>query len=264
MEIKATPIFDTKDKEKAAFIINSKYNKLSDLRHGEIIDLAVVWCYYSGKIEGNTYSYVDTETLLKDNITLERRYEDAVMLKNLYNAFISVVEDIQKGTKIPIDRTTVVTIHSMITDKLLENRDRGLLRSSAVRIHGTEYTPPAEKFIIEKSFEQILKEQDFYTNPLEKSLFLHCNLARLQPFIDGNKRTSRLVESIVLMNNDLIPVYSSSERDIVSYRKGILNFYETGDYTVYKNYFLDKQVSRIMELIPEQEKNIRKDMGMSM
>ncbi len=51
-------------------------SKLSSLSSSELRNLAVVWCYYSGKIEGNTYTYVETETLLKDVITPEKRYED--------------------------------------------------------------------------------------------------------------------------------------------------------------------------------------------
>lgn len=75
------PIFNDIQKKKADFIITNKHAKLSSLTSSEIKDLAVVWCYYSGKIEGNTYTYVETEALLKDNITSEKRYEDAKMLK---------------------------------------------------------------------------------------------------------------------------------------------------------------------------------------
>ena len=90
-------IFNKEQQEKAQFILNHPLAKLSDLRSNEIKDLAVVWCYYSGKIEGNTYTYVETEALLKDDITSEKKYEDAKMLKNLYNTFISELEYINKG-----------------------------------------------------------------------------------------------------------------------------------------------------------------------
>lgn len=76
-----TPIFNDIQKKKADFILKNKHAKLSSLISSEIKDLAVVWCYYSGRIEGNTYTYVETESLLKDNITSEKRYEDAKMLK---------------------------------------------------------------------------------------------------------------------------------------------------------------------------------------
>lgn len=74
-------IFNKEQQEKAQFILNHPLARLSDLHSNEIKDLAVVWCYYSGKIEGNTYTYVETEALLKDDITSEKKYEDAKMLK---------------------------------------------------------------------------------------------------------------------------------------------------------------------------------------
>ena len=90
------PIFNEEQQKKAAFILESPLSKLSELYSNEIKDLAVVWCYYSGKIEGNTYTYVETEALLKDGITSEKRYEDAKMLKNLYKWSILIKERIKK------------------------------------------------------------------------------------------------------------------------------------------------------------------------
>ena len=77
---------------------------------------------------------------------------------------------------------------------------------------------------------------------------MHCNLARLQPFIDGNKRTARMIESIVLMNAGIIPIYSAKDSDILNYRKGLVAFYETEDYSLYADYFLNRQIERIKEI----------------
>ncbi|MDR2911583.1 MAG: Fic family protein, partial [Bacteroidales bacterium] len=119
-------VFSGEQKEKANSIQQSVHAKMSSLASHEVKDLAVVWCYYSGKIEGNTYSYVETEALLKDGITSEHAYKDARELKNLYNTFIHVTESIQKGKNdIPYDKRTVCTIHSMLTDELLPDADRG-------------------------------------------------------------------------------------------------------------------------------------------
>ena len=101
---------------------------------------------------------------------------------------------------------------------------------------------------IKSKLGEILYEQDVYTNPLEKAVFLHCNIARLQPFIDGNKRTSRMIESVVMMNADIIPVYSAKDADILKYRKALIAFYETEDYSSYADYFLDRQIERIKEI----------------
>lgn len=90
-------IFNDKQLEKAEFIVDNPVARLSDLLPSDIKELSVVWCYYSGKIEGNTYTYVETEALLKDGITSEKRYEDAKMLKNLYNTFVSELEYCRTG-----------------------------------------------------------------------------------------------------------------------------------------------------------------------
>lgn len=242
------PIFNDIQLQKSAFILNNKYAELSGLSSAETKNLAVVWCYYSGKIEGNTYTYVETEALLKDDVTSPKRYEDAKMLKNLYNGFVTVLEQIRKDGAISIDERTVLTIHSMLIDELVQTADKGILRSKAVGITGTTYSPPKEADEIKDRFEQILSRQHAYTNPMERAVFLHCNIARLQPFIDGNKRTSRFLESIVLMNNDIIPVYSAKDEDLLNYRKGLIHFYETEDYSFYADYFLDRQIQRINDV----------------
>ena len=242
-------IFNKEQQEKAQFILNHPLARLSDLRSNEIKDLAVVWCYYSGKIEGNTYTYVETEALLKDDITSEKKYEDAKMLKNLYNTFISELEYINKGkNQEVIDERTLFRVHQAISTGLVSDEESGYLRTRGVRISGTAYIPPKNLHDIRAKLNEILYQQEQYTNPLERADYLHCNIAKLQPFIDGNKRTSRMVESIALMNADIIPVYSSKDADILNYRKGLIAFYETGDYSFYAGYFLDKQVERIKEI----------------
>lgn len=242
-------IFNETQLKKAEEILNNPLSKLSSLNSSELRNLAVVWCYYSGKIEGNTYTYVETETLLKDGITPEKRYEDAKMLKNLHNTFVGEMEYINKGKNQEIiDERTLFRIHSTISDGLVSTEERGQLRNHPVRISGTEYIPPKSKEDIMQQLGIILFEQEQYDNPLERAVFLHCNIARIQPFIDGNKRTSRMVESIVMMNNDLIPIYSAKDADILHYRRGLIAFYETGDYEQYADYFLDRQLERLKEV----------------
>lgn len=226
--MKKEEIFSVNDFNKAEIILKSPLAKLSELNSKEIKDLAVVWCYYSGKIEGNTYTYVETEALLKDGITSEKRYEDARMLKNLYNTFISEIEYIhqQKNTE-EIDERSLFRIHHSISSGLVSNEESGKIKIG---------------------LNEILYNQCLYENPLEKAVYLHCNMAKLQPFIDGNKRTARMIESITMMNADIIPVYSSKEADILNYRRGLIDFYETGNYNKYVTYFLDKQIDRINEI----------------
>ena len=164
-------IFDSEQQEKAAFILGNPLSKLSDLYSNELKDLAVVWCYYSGKIEGNTYTYVETEALLKDGITSEKKYEDAKMLKNLYNTFISELEYINKGKNLEhIDERTLFRVHQSISTGLVSNEESGSLRTRAVRITGTVYIPPKDLQEIKSRLSEILFNQEYYANPLELSL----------------------------------------------------------------------------------------------
>lgn len=246
-------IFNDKQLEKAEFIVDNPVARLSDLLPSDIKELSVVWCYYSGKIEGNTYTYVETEALLKDGITSEKRYEDAKMLKNLYNTFVSELEYINRMKNMEvIDERTLFRIHSSISAELVSGEESGCLRNRAVRISGTEYVPPKDITEIRQALNRILYKQDQFQNSLEKAVFLHCNLARLQPFIDGNKRTARMIESIAMMNADIIPVYSSKDADILNYRRGLVHFYETEDYGPYADYFLNRQIERINGIVSEE------------
>lgn len=231
-------IFNKEQQRKANFILDNPCARLSGLAFSEINDLAVIWCYYSGRIEGNTYTYVETEALLKDGITSGKKYEDARMLKNLYNIFVSELEYIHRGkNKEIIDERTLFRIHANISG--------GIIR-------GTEYMPPKDNFSIRQEMNRILSEQETIKNPLERAVYLHCNIARTQPFIDGNKRTSRLIESICMMNADIIPIYSAREADIMAYRKALVEFHETRSYERYADYFLNRQIERINEMAPPE------------
>ena len=136
------PVFNDEQRKKAIFILESPLAKLSELYSAEIKDLAVLLCYYSGKIEGNTYTYVETEALLKDGITSEKRYEDAKMLKNLYNTFTSELEYIHKfQNQEIINEATLFRIHQSISTGLVSNEESGSLRTRAVRISGNDAQP---------------------------------------------------------------------------------------------------------------------------
>lgn len=242
---------------KAHFILSSPYAKLSSLSRSELKDLAVVWCYYSGKIEGNTYTFVETEALIKDGITSEKRYEDAKMLKNLYNIFVSEVGYITQTAPELIDDKLLLRVHGRIAEGLISDEDLGQVRDRAVAISGTSYRPPKHRRELMMHLSEILYVQDLLSHPLEQAIYLHCNIARLQPFIDGNKRTARLIEAICLMNHGLIPVYSAKDADILAYRRGLIAFYESGDYGLYTDYFLDRQIERINEIADENERYVQ-------
>ena len=209
----------TSEQEKLADIIleNNHISPLNELYSKEIKELALIWSYYSGRIEGNTYSFVETETLLKDNITSAKRYEEAKMLKNLYNTFIAEVQYIKNGNKEVIDKEFLLKIYSTLISDLIDNKEKGIIRRRFFLIMETDYTSSQSEFEIEDKLNEIIDTQKDISNPLEKAIYLHCNLAKLQPFIEGNKRMARLVESVALMNEDIIPIFSTIYSILLSF-----------------------------------------------
>ncbi len=252
-------IFNKEQKEKADFIINHEYSKFSTLHSKEIQDLAILWTYYSGKIEGSTYTYLETDILINEGLTSTSgaaTYVDAKMLKNLYNTFISCVREIKNNKSIELTEQKILSLHSSLASELVNYSELGKFRNEQVRISGTDYMPSEDRSsIIAYKCCNYLNDSKRIKNPIEQAVFLHCNIARLQPFIDGNKRISRLVESITLMNNDIIPIYSNKKEDIFKYRDAILCFYEEQDYSKYADYVLNKRIREIENYDKNKEEN---------
>lgn len=218
-------------------------------------DLALEWSYYSAKIEGNSYSFIEAEILLKDKLTSVHRYEDAVMLKNLYKVFFLLAKKVSKDDKRQeINQEFIFKTHSLLMRELISDDYRGVFRKYPVRITGTNYKPIDDPIEIQQRFSEILYNQELIKNPFERAIYLHCNMAKLQPFIDGNKRISRLLESIVLMNENIVPVFSTEEADINIYRKALLSFYEKGDYELYADYILEQKLKYLQYFTKEDLK----------
>ena len=116
--------------------------------------------------------------------------------------------EICSGKDIKICETSIFSLHSSLIDELIDDCEKGHIRTRPVRISGTNYIPPKNKVAINQSLSSVIYDLEKIKNPLEKAINIHCNLARIQPFIDGNKRTARLLESIVLMQNDIIPIFN--------------------------------------------------------
>lgn len=203
----------------------------SDSRNYE--EMAVDFIYTSAKIEGNTYDQIDTDNLIRLGITAGgKRYSDAVMLINLRDAFDLVIKDEPRT----LDHTYFCDLHKMLMKDLLPGNEQGIGRVSAVAIGATDYLPLSDATRLRSECKFILAQADRYNDAFEKAIYLHCNLAYLQYFRDGNKRTSRLMQTSALVSGGVMPLFFN-HRLIDQYKRATVHYYETGEYGPYVSFF---------------------------
>ena len=185
-----------------------------------LIDLS----WNSSRLEGNTYSLLETDRLLEMGRSDDPgRSRESQMILNHKQAIEFLVDS---PNDLGYNRYTFMNLHALLTEGLLDSpAAEGGLRVIPVGITGTAYRPSNTPSIIEECFEMILQKTAAIQDELEQAFFLMVHLPYLQPFEDGNKRMSRLSANIPLIRGNLSPLsfVDVATRDYVD---GILSVYE--------------------------------------
>jgi len=204
----------------------AEYNK-------ELERLAIDLSWKSSQIEGNTYSLLETERLLKEKETAAGKSKDeAVMLLNHKEALDFIIEN---PTYIdPLTIASIEDIHSLLVKELDVDRN---IRKRRVGISGTNYKPLDNEFQIKEALRDMCGLVNKRENVFEKALLLLVLLSYIQAFADGNKRTARIISNAVLMNNNYCPV-SFRTINSIEYKKAMLLFYEQNNINAFKNIFI--------------------------
>ncbi len=199
----------------------------------ELERLAIDLSWKSSQIEGNTYSLLETEKLLREKETASGKTKDeAIMLLNHKDAIDFIAEN--PDYLIPLSISKIEDIHSLLVKELAIDKN---LRKRRVGISGTNYRPLDNEFQItealSKSCDLINKKGDIF----EKALLMLVLISYIQPFMDGNKRTARIISNAILMNHDYCPI-SFRTVDSIDYKKAMLIFYEQNNITAIKEIFI--------------------------
>ncbi len=206
----------------------------------------VDFVYTSAKIEGNTYDRIDTDNLLRLGITAGgKQYSDAIMLVNLRNGFERIMTT-EATTELDLDY--LCDLHKVLMKDLLPIHEQGIVRTTTVTIGATTYEPPADPGRLRSEIKFILPEANKYADPFEKAIYLHCNLAYLQDFRDGNKRTSCMMQTAALVQANTLPLFFKDTL-IGKYQRATIEYYETGDYTPYVSFFKENYELAISKLL---------------
>ena len=209
---------------------------LSEIEYQKEMErLAIDLSWKSSQIEGNTYSLLETERLLKDKITASGKTKDeAVMLLNHKEALDFILQNPHYLK--PLTVSKVEDIHSILIKELSIERN---IRIRRVGITGTNYRPLDNEFQIREALDNMCLLINNIDNVFERALLLLVLISYIQPFNDGNKRTARIVCNAELLANGICPI-SFRAIDSIEYKKAMLLFYEQNNISVFKKIFINQ------------------------
>ena len=211
-------------------------NELTDNEYRKEMErLGIDLSWKSSQIEGNTYTLLETERLLRESKTAEgKSKEEAVMLLNHKDALSFVLDNPDYLKELTVSH--IEDIHQLLTKDL--SIDKGL-RRHRVGITGTNYHPLDNEFQIREAMRDACELINSKSNIFEKALLTLVLLSYIQPFSDGNKRTARITSNAILIANDYCPL-SFRSIDSIDYKKAMLIFYEQNNLYAFKQIFIEQ------------------------
>jgi hypothetical protein len=197
-----------------------------------LIDLS----WNSSRLEGNTYSLLDTTRLIELGEAAEGRDRlEAQMIVNHKDAIEFLVNDAEA---IGFNRYTILNLHGILAQNLLPDADApGRLRRMGVGMGKSTFHPLELPQLIEECFNQLLDTAAAIQDPFEQSLFAMVQLPYLQPFDDVNKRVSRLSANIPFIKRNLSPL-SFIDVPRAVYMDAILGVYELNKVDLLRDVFI--------------------------
>jgi Fic family protein len=216
------------------FTENTKH--LTELEYqSELERLAIDLSWKSSQIEGNTYSLLETERLLKDKVTASgKTKEEAIMLLNHKKAIDFIVANPDYLETLTVAK--LESVHGLLIKDLGVDKN---IRKRRVGITGTNYRPLDNEFQIREALELLCEIINKENNVFVKSLLSLVFLSYIQAFNDGNKRTARIVSNAILISKKYCPI-SFRTVDTIEYKKAMLVFYEQNNIYSFKTIFINQ------------------------
>jgi Fic family protein len=226
------------DLEKATQIFHQRGIGTSDTLHRKEIERFVIeLSWKSSKIEGNTYTLLDTERLIRDGVPAQGKTKnETTMILNHKKAFDYILELKKLSREIQVPE--IEKIHQI----LIADLDVSVgIRSAGVGISGSDYVPLEIKTQIIEQLEKLVQVIHGKKDIFSKALLAVMGISYLQPFEDGNKRTARLLANAFLILENYAPL-SYRGVDEKNYRESMLVFYEQNSIEPFKKIFIEQYV----------------------
>lgn len=231
----------TENEQKRLLSLHAEFRKhLRNIGSATIIKkeferVMIEFSWKSSQIEGNTYSLLDTEALIKNKIKAKGKTEkETQMILNHKKAFNFVMENRNKFAI--LSRAKIERLHSLLVENLHVTPN---LRKSPVGITGTNYRPLDNQSQIAEALSEMIDLINIKKDFFEKSFLSLVLLSYIQAFEDGNKRTARLTSNALLLAYDSAPISYRAVSE-VEYKKANILFYEQNNLSYFKHVFISQ------------------------
>lgn len=221
------------------YVSNSKTLSSALLRK-EYERLTIEFSWKSSKIEGNTYTLLDTERLIKEHKQAEgKKQEEATMILNHKKALDFIFEQPEYFKELSVKK--IEELHYLLVDGLEVGSG---VRKRIVGITGTAYRPLDNEFQIKEALQKLVDIINETTEPTAKAIITILMISYIQPFEDGNKRTARMLANAILHAHNFCQL-SYRSVDEIEYKKAMLLFYEQNDFNYFKKIFSEQFIQAV-------------------
>ena len=185
------------------------------------------WTYHSNSIEGNTLTLKETKVVL-EGITIGGKSVKEHLEVISHSEAIQYLDELVTS-KESFNEQQIKDIHSLVLKKI-DQQNAGVYRKENVIISGAKHTPPDHILVPNEMKNLITRYQQEWKNlhPLERASLLHIEFIKIHPFVDGNGRTSRLLQNFELIKKGFPPIVIKKENRL-SYYEALDKAHTTGE-----------------------------------
>ncbi len=232
-------VFSEEEKQELKLINKDYLKRTSEMSEGllkkEVERITIELSWKSSQIEGNTYSLIDTEMLIKKRIEAKgHSKEEAIMILNHKNAIDYIFNNKDEFKK--LDLFQIENVHELLTRGMNIKKE---IRNHPVRIIGTKYKPIENKEDIVNYLHKVISIINSISDPFSKALIAILMISYIQPFEDGNKRTARIIGNAIFLANNVCPLSYRNVNE-ADYKKALLLFYEQNSARFFKELFVEQ------------------------
>jgi len=226
----------------------------------------ILLTFSSCAIEGNTMTFGETENLIKNDITVAgKSFREHLEIKDHYNALVYIYDLARSNSSISVSEIQKINSLVMKNTGSIHNTALGSFDSALgdfrllnVYSSGTTNFANYQKVpqLIDKFCNYFNSNINNHTTPYDVVRFssqVHFNFVSIHPFVDGNGRTTRLIQNYIhLIKGIPLVVLMPELRN--EYIEALSESRKSKNIKIFLNFMIKNQINYLRLEIDKQKK----------